>query len=171
MNAFKKTDLVGRKKIKKEFGDKYIFEDTGDYDSTDLMATGITTGNIYNIELKVRNYSIEYLSGATYCEVPKITAFNESYKKEPERKLIYFNYCCNDSWIAFDMTNRIKHNINLDDFIQKDLKKTTCGNSDIIDKKILVLHFIQDIYIKDQMMVKPTPSIKDRIKALKKLKQ
>jgi hypothetical protein len=154
MNQFTKDDLLGRIQFKKEFKNYYIFQDTGEYDHTDLMLTACTKNTCYNIELKKRNYPIEDLSGSTILEKTKLDAFREAYREDPSRCLIYFNYYLTGSWIAFDMTDRIKYGVGLDSTGTMMLPSNTSACGELVNKEVVYLAYCQDIFRQDKIRIR-----------------
>jgi hypothetical protein len=151
MNNFETDDLKGRNKFKQEFGKYYRFTDTDEFDHTDIVMTACTNNIRYNAEIKKRNYDIEEISGSTLLEKIKLDAFKQAYREDNQTCLIYFNYYNNDSWIAYDMTGRIKYNEGINKIYKKDLPSTTSVSGYDKEKEVLYLCFTTNMYVCDKM--------------------
>lgn len=153
MNNFTRDDQHGRLKFKTEFSNYYLINDTDEYDSTDMLMTGITNNSTYNVELKRRYIDIHKYSGSTIIEEIKVQAMKKKYQEDPERKIVYFNYYYDSNWIAFDITNRIKYNE------WPELKNDIYPASTSVDrgdkcKQVRYLSFTNNEKIKDKIMVR-----------------
>lgn len=154
-SKFAKDDHRGRMLFKQEFGDKYIYRDTPDEARTDLECTGNTQSHpTYQIEIKKRTYGIDFLSGSTMIEETKLIEFQRILETDPARKLIYFNFYLGGSWIAFDITNRLKHNL-LPPAVDHPYPSTTSEVGEDRIKKVRYLEFTNNEMINDKMKLKP----------------
>lgn len=152
-NKFDRDDQIGREKFKQDFNKHYHIEDTQEFDHTDMMMTGITNHKTYNVELKKRNYDIQELSGSTILEKTKLDAFREAQRHDKDRSIVYFNFYNDWSWIAFDLSGRIKYNEGLNKIGKHRLPKNTSDNGEMIDKEVIYLHYTNNIYVQDRIYI------------------
>jgi hypothetical protein len=152
MDNFQSDDAIGRNKFKTDFGHLYKFEDTNEFDHTDLRMTACTSGCRYNVELKKRYYCINDISGATILEKIKLDAFREAYRQDKTVCQLYFNYYFDD-WIAFDITRRIKYGVGLDNQGVMQLPCTTSVDNGLKDKDVIFLAYTTDMYVCDRMKI------------------
>lgn len=154
MNNFQTDDQEGRQQFKKEFRQYYVFQDTGEFCHTDIYMSACTSNTCYNLELKKRSYPINDISGSTILEKTKLEAFKQAYREDNSRCLVYFNYYLNGSWIAFDMTNRIKYDVGLDRTGRILLPATTSSCGELVMKDVVYLSYCQDMFRQDKIKVK-----------------
>lgn len=150
MNDFEQDDLIGRERFKKDFGHHYRFQDTDEYNHTDLYMTACTSGCRYSTEIKNRYYSIDEIGDSSILEKIKLDAFKELHRQDKDICLIYFNYYT-DGWVAFDMSGRITYLEGLDRQGKMELPATTSVDNGIKEKDVIYLYRINNIYVQDKM--------------------
>jgi hypothetical protein len=150
MNNFQEDDAIGRSKFKTDFGHYYKFQDTQEFDHTDLYMTGCSNGCRYDVEIKNRSYCIDEISDSTIMEKIKLDHFREVYRQDNDRCLIYFNYML-DGYISYDMTGRIKYNEGLCNTGTMMLPATTSEDNGLREKAIVGLCYTTSMYINDKI--------------------
>lgn len=153
MNEFEKSDNLGRNQFCKDFNKYYHIKETDQYAHTDLSLTACSTQKTYSVEIKVRTYCVEELTGSTMIEKTKVDYFKQLNRENCNQCLLYHNYDPRSSWISFDMSGRINYNCDLDKVYCKELPRTSVGDQQSRYKEIYYLHFQQNMYINDRICV------------------